>query len=66
MLSNLEHMFMQIQLDRTFALIEFAIQIIIFLIVYFVIYLIKYLNNKKIWDNCRDSLPYPYSENDAQ
>lgn len=47
MLSNLEHMFMQIQLDRTFALIEFAIQIIIFLIVYFVIYLIKYLNNKK-------------------
>ncbi len=28
--------------------------------------LAKYLNNKKIWDNCRDSLPYPYSENDAQ
>lgn len=27
--------------------------------------LAKYLNNKKIWDNCRDSLPYPYSENDA-
>ena len=24
--------------------------------------LAKYLNNKKIWDNCRDSLPYPYSE----
>ena len=23
--------------------------------------LAKYLNNKKIWDNCRDSLPYPYS-----
>ncbi len=21
--------------------------------------LAKYLNNKKIWDNCRDSLPYP-------
>lgn len=28
--------------------------------------LAKYLNNKKIWDNCRDSLPYPYSESDAQ
>ena len=28
--------------------------------------LAKYLNNKKIWDNCRNSLPYPYSENDAQ
>ena len=28
--------------------------------------LAKYLNNKKIWDNCRDSLPYPYTENDAQ
>ena len=27
--------------------------------------LAKHLNNKKIWDNCRDSLPYPYSENDA-
>ena len=27
--------------------------------------LAKYLNNKKIWDNCRDSLPFPYSENDA-
>lgn len=24
--------------------------------------LAKYLNNKKIWDNCRDSLPYPYSD----
>ncbi|WP_300729378.1 GNAT family protein [uncultured Bacteroides sp.] len=23
------------------------------------------LNNKKIWDNCRDSLPYPYTEKDA-
>ncbi len=22
-------------------------------------------NNKKIWDNVRDSLPYPYTENDA-
>ena len=28
--------------------------------------LAKYLNNKKIWDNCRDSLPYPYSENDRR
>ena len=28
--------------------------------------LAKYLNNKKIWDNCRDNLPYPYSESDAQ
>lgn len=27
--------------------------------------LAKYLNNKKIWDNCRDRLPYPYTENDA-
>ena len=27
--------------------------------------LAKYLNNKKIWDNCRDSLPYPYTEEDA-
>ena len=27
--------------------------------------LAKYLNNKKIWDNCRDSLPYPYTEKDA-
>ena len=23
--------------------------------------LAKYLNNKKIWDNCRDSLPCPYT-----
>jgi ribosomal-protein-alanine N-acetyltransferase len=23
-------------------------------------------NNKKIWDNVRDSLPYPYSEKDAE
>ena len=27
--------------------------------------LAKYLNNKKIWDNCRDSLPFPYTEADA-
>ena len=27
--------------------------------------LAKYLNNKKIWDNCRDALPYPYTEKDA-
>ena len=27
--------------------------------------LAKYLNNKKIWDNCRDSLPYPYTSKDA-
>ena len=27
--------------------------------------LAKYLNNKKIWINCRDRLPYPYTENDA-
>ena len=27
--------------------------------------LAKYLNNKKIWDNCRDSLPYPYTSEDA-
>ena len=27
--------------------------------------LAKYLNNKKIWDNCRDSLPYPYTSQDA-
>ena len=27
--------------------------------------LAKYLNNKKIWDNCRDSLPCPYTEKDA-
>lgn len=24
------------------------------------------LNNKKIWDNCRDCLPYPYTETDAE
>lgn len=28
--------------------------------------LAKYLNNKKIWDNCRDALPYPYMEKDAE
>jgi len=25
----------------------------------------EYLNNKQIWDNCRDSLPYPYGLDDA-
>lgn len=24
--------------------------------------LARYLNNKKIWDNCRDRLPFPYTE----
>ena len=24
--------------------------------------LAKNLNNKKIWDNCRDGLPFPYTE----
>ena len=28
--------------------------------------LAKHLNNKKIWDNCRDALPYPYTEKDAE
>ena len=28
--------------------------------------LAKYLNNKKIWNNCRDTLPYPYTEKDAE
>lgn len=28
--------------------------------------LAKYLNNKKIWDNCRDVLPYPYTKRDAE
>lgn len=28
--------------------------------------LVKYLNNKKIWDNCRDGLPYPYTGEDAR
>lgn len=28
--------------------------------------LAQYLNNRKIWDNCRDHLPYPYTEEDAQ
>lgn len=27
--------------------------------------LARYLNNRKIWDNCRDGLPYPYTEEDA-
>ncbi len=27
--------------------------------------LTQQLNNKKIWDNLRDALPYPYSVNDA-
>jgi [ribosomal protein S5]-alanine N-acetyltransferase len=26
----------------------------------------KLLNNKKVWDNLRDYIPYPYSESDAQ
>ena len=26
----------------------------------------RYLNNKKIWDNCRDRLPFPYTEDDAR
>lgn len=26
----------------------------------------NYLNNKKIWDNCRDGLPYPYSKENAK
>ena len=25
-----------------------------------------HLNNKKIWDNCRDRLPFPYTEEDAR
>lgn len=28
--------------------------------------LAKQLNNKKIWDNCRDSLPYPYTLENAR
>lgn len=27
--------------------------------------LARHLNNKKIWDNCRDGLPFPYTEKDA-
>lgn len=27
--------------------------------------LAKHLNNKNIWDNCRDGLPYPYTLQDA-
>ena len=29
-------------------------------------HLAKLANNKKIWDNLRDSFPYPYSEKDAE
>ena len=25
-----------------------------------------HLNNKKIWDNCRDGLPYPYTKGNAR
>lgn len=25
-----------------------------------------HLNNKRIWDNCRDALPFPYTESDAR
>lgn len=28
--------------------------------------LAQYLNNKKIWDNCRDRLPFPYTEEDTR
>lgn len=28
--------------------------------------LARYLNNKRIWDNCRDRLPYPYTDEDAR
>ena len=28
--------------------------------------LARHLNNKKIWDNCRDGLPFPYTETDDQ
>lgn len=28
--------------------------------------LARHLNNKNIWDNCRDALPYPYTEKDAE
>ncbi len=28
--------------------------------------LARYLNNRKIWDNCRDRLPFPYTEEDAR
>ena len=27
--------------------------------------LAQYLNDKNIWNNCRDGLPYPYSQEDA-
>ena len=25
-----------------------------------------HLNNKKIWDNCRDGLPHPYTKENAE
>ena len=25
-----------------------------------------HLNNKKIWDNCRDGLPHPYTKENAR
>lgn len=28
--------------------------------------LAEYLDNRKIWDNCRDSLPHPYTVKDAE
>ena len=28
--------------------------------------LARHLNNKRIWDNCRDALPHPYTEEDAE
>lgn len=28
--------------------------------------LAKYMNNKKIWDNVRNQIPFPYSESDAE
>ena len=28
--------------------------------------LARHLNNRKIWDNCRDRLPFPYTEEDAR
>lgn len=27
--------------------------------------LARQLNNKKVWDNLRDALPYPYTSQDA-
>lgn len=34
------------QLDRTFDMIEFGLQLCLFCIIYFIIYLIKYFQNK--------------------